>query len=94
MSDDLKRNAPITRWSTTSLAHHLKTCSTIATESFRLKPSSSLSNRPLFELNISIPKTFFYRDIKPDNFLIKVDKQRNILYTIDFGLVKEFYDVE
>jgi len=39
-------------------------------------------------------KGFLYYNIKLKNFLIGTRTYRNILYTVDFGLAKEFYDAK
>ncbi|KAI1151355.1 casein kinase 1, delta [Nemania diffusa] len=39
-----------------------------------------------------IYKKFLHSDIKPDNFLLGLSRQGNMLYTIDFGLAREFSD--
>ena len=33
---------------------------------------------------------FLHRDIKPDNFMMGIDKKRHKVYIIDFGLAKRF----
>mmetsp|Transcript_7162 Transcript_7162/g.6353 ORF Transcript_7162/g.6353 Transcript_7162/m.6353 type:complete len:149 (+) Transcript_7162:325-771(+) len=35
-------------------------------------------------------KNFLHRDIKPDNFLIGINKKAHMIYVIDFGLAKRF----
>lgn len=35
---------------------------------------------------------FLHRDMKPDNFLVGVNKKQHFIYMIDFGLAKRFRD--
>ncbi len=37
-------------------------------------------------------KSFIHRDIKPDNFLVGLENNSNLIYLIDYGLAKRFED--
>jgi casein kinase 1 delta/casein kinase I family protein HRR25 len=56
---------------------------------FSLKTILLLADQAITRIEYIHSKGFLHRDIKPDNFLMGVGKQGNILYTIDFGLAKE-----
>jgi casein kinase 1 delta/casein kinase I family protein HRR25 len=61
---------------------------------FSLKTILLIANQAISRIQYIHSKGFLHRDIKPDNFLMGLDKQGNTLYTIDFGLAKEFRDAE
>ncbi len=46
------------------------------------------------ESNTFTPRGFLHRNIKPDNFLMCVGREGNLLYIVDSGLAKEFADAE
>lgn len=67
-----------------SLEHLLKACNS----KFTLETVSLVGKQVLKCINYIHSKGVIHRDIKPDNFLVKINT--NMLYLIDFGLCKKF----
>ncbi len=61
---------------------------------FSLKTVLLIADQAIARIEYIHSKGFLHRDIKPDNFLVGIGRQGNTLYTIDFGLAKEFRDAE
>jgi serine/threonine protein kinase len=61
---------------------------------FSLKTILLIADQAISRIKYIHSKGFLHRDIKPDNFLMGIGRQGNVLYTIDFGLAKEACDAE
>ncbi|KAK3317216.1 casein kinase I isoform delta [Cercophora scortea] len=61
---------------------------------FSLKTVLLIADQAICRIQYIHSKGVLHRDIKPDNFLMGLGKQGNILYTVDFGLAGEFSDAE
>ena len=59
---------------------------------FSLKTILSLGDQMLCRIEFLHSRHLLHRDIKPDNFLMGLYKNRSIVYICDFGLCKKFRD--
>ena len=59
---------------------------------FTLKTVVLLADQMLTRIEFIHTQNYIHRDIKPDNFLMGLGKQGNLVYLIDFGLAKQYYD--
>ena len=54
-----------------------------------LKTVLLLADQALSRIEYIHSRGFLHRDVKPENFLMGLGRQGNILYTIDFGLAED-----
>lgn len=59
---------------------------------FSLKTVLMLADQMIQRIEYIHSRSFLHRDIKPDNFLMGLGRQANIVYIIDFGLAKKYRD--
>ena len=59
---------------------------------FSLKTTVMLADQLISRLEYLHSKDYIHRDVKPDNFLMGVQKKSHLVYMIDFGLAKRYRD--
>ncbi|CAF0936618.1 unnamed protein product [Rotaria sordida] len=59
---------------------------------FSLKTILMLADQMILRIECFHRKFYLHRDIKPDNFLIGIEKDSTKIFLIDFGLAKKFFD--
>lgn len=61
---------------------------------FSLKTVLMLADQMITRIEYMHAKNFLHRDIKPDNFLIGLNRKMSTVFVIDFGLAKRYRDAK
>ena len=59
---------------------------------FSIKTVLTIADQMISRIEYIHSKDYLHRDIKPDNFLISLEANPQIIYLIDYGLAKKFKD--
>ncbi|KMZ01618.1 casein kinase I [Drosophila simulans] len=65
----------------------------LCSRSFSMKTTLMLAEQILARVELLHRRCFIHRDIKPDNFLMGLNRHQTQVYMIDFGLAKKFYSL-
>lgn len=74
------------------LGQSLETIFNCCDRKFSLKTVFMLADQFITRLEYVHSKNYIHRDVKPDNFLVGLGKDRGTIYIIDFGLAKKYRD--
>ncbi|CAK77898.1 unnamed protein product (macronuclear) [Paramecium tetraurelia] len=74
------------------LGYNLEQLFNLVNRRFELKTMLMLIDQMIDIISLLHSKGYIYRDIKPENFLMGINKKYNTIYIIDFGLSKKYKD--
>lgn len=65
---------------------------TFCKRKFSLKTVCMIADQMIQRIEFLHNNHFIHRDLKPDNFLVGIQKKQHLVYLIDFGLAKRYRD--
>lgn len=60
---------------------------------FSIKTVIMIADQMLERIEYFHKNYFLHRDVKPDNFLVGLGSKKNLIYAVDYGLAKKYYNV-